>query len=336
VRRRDEPAQPPAVCEGRLLPPESERRQDLSWYPIDQRPSNPSWFTHFCTSSPLTVQCRQIINFVAKTVRAPAQLPEEAESPLQFDATALQWDSSYDAESVGAHFRWARLETAVRLAGDGPGSLLEIGVGSGRLLSALAAHGWTVNGIDAAPRMIELARQQVPVELGRLMVARAEALPFDAGAFDAVVAIGVLEYTDIRASLGEIARVLRPGGQAVIGFRAARSPAIAWRRHIMIPIARYAKRVLQFGRPLPRRRRSRLPLEQTRRLLEASGFSVEQEEHVGCAVLPDPIDRLAPKLAYWSTRTAERSPRLRRLFATQLVIRARKNVPGVSPTGEGA
>ena len=51
----------------------------------------------------------------------------------------------------------------------------------------------------------------------RLGTGRAETLPFDDGMFDAVVTVQVLEYvTDIEVAVGEMFRVLKPGGRAVI------------------------------------------------------------------------------------------------------------------------
>jgi SAM-dependent methyltransferase/catechol 2,3-dioxygenase-like lactoylglutathione lyase family enzyme len=260
----------------------------------------------------------------ARRSTAPAQLPEEAGSPAHFDATALRWDSSYDAATLRAHWMRARLEAVVRLLGDGPGALLEVGTGSGRLLAAMAARGWTVTGVDAAPRMIELARTRVPQDAGHLAVARAEALPFARGAFDGALAIGVLEYADMDAALGEMVRVLRPEGRAVVGLRRRRAPTAVWQDVVVFPVARFVKGLVPFGRAAPRRRRAALPPERARALLTAAGLSVERIEHVGCAVVPDPLDRLAPRLAYRAALRAEELPRLRDVFSTQTVILCRK------------
>jgi SAM-dependent methyltransferase len=181
-----------------------------------------------------------------------------------------------------------------------------------------------VTAIDAAPRMIELARARVPSAAERLTVARAESLPFDDGTFDVVVAIGVLEYTDMKASLREVARVLRPGGRAVLGLRNGQALVTGWQRSVVFPLVRPAKRVLPFGRPLPKPRRRPLRLRRVRELLAAAGLSVELVEHVGCTVLPDPLDRVAPRVAYATARRAERSARLRRLFGAQRVVVARR------------
>jgi SAM-dependent methyltransferase len=236
-----------------------------------------------------------------------------------FERKAADWDASYDAPTLRGHWQRARQEAAVRLVGDGPGRLLEVGVGSGRLLARLAEQGWDVVGIDAAPRMVELARARVPG--AKVDVARVEELPFEDASFDAVVAVGVLEYTDLAASLRELARVLRPGGRAVLGVLNSAAPAVVWSRVAMHPVARRVKRRVPFGRPLPPPRRRPLPLPDTQRALAAAGLAVESVENVGCVVLPDPLDRLP--IGYRVARLAEASPRLRTTLGTQRLIAAR-------------
>jgi SAM-dependent methyltransferase len=237
-----------------------------------------------------------------------------------FDRKATEWDASYDAHTTRGHWQRARLEAAVRLVGDGPGSLLEVGVGSGRLLARLAERGWDVAGIDAAPRMLELTRERVPG--ATLAVARVEELPFEDASFDAVVAVGVLEYSDVEASLRELARVLRPGGQAVLGVLNGAAPAVAWSRLAMHPVARRVKRRVPFGRPLPPPRGRPLSLRDTECALRAAGLAVERVENVGCVVVPDPLDRLP--FAYRAARLAEARPRLRTTFGTQRLVAARR------------
>jgi ubiquinone/menaquinone biosynthesis C-methylase UbiE/catechol 2,3-dioxygenase-like lactoylglutathione lyase family enzyme len=237
-----------------------------------------------------------------------------------FDRRAADWDASYDVRTTRGHWQRARLEAAIRLVGDGPGSLLEVGVGSGRLLSALAGRGWDVTGIDAAPRMVELARGRLPD--AKLEVARAEELPFADASFDAVVAIGVLEYVDLEESLRQLARVLRPGGRAVLGLLNSSAPTVVWSRLAMHPVARRVKRVVPFGRPLPPARRRPLSLERTQRAFAAAGLEVERVENVGCVVLPDPLDRLP--IGYEAARRAEASERLRRVLGTQRLVAARR------------
>ncbi|MFJ3408115.1 class I SAM-dependent methyltransferase [Promicromonospora sp. NPDC090134] len=107
-------------------------------------------------------------------------------------------------------------EPLVRTAGIGPGSrVLDVGCGSGELLEHLQDLGARASGVDPATRMVELARARAvgaDVRLGE-----AEHLPFDDGAFDAVLAVNAVQFADdVDDALAEIARVLTPGG--VVGL----------------------------------------------------------------------------------------------------------------------
>ncbi|MDX6513675.1 MAG: hypothetical protein QOE36_3179, partial [Gaiellaceae bacterium] len=107
----------------------------------------------------------------------------------RFDSVADAWDRRYDGRDADAHRFRSRLDAAVELVGEGPGSVLDVGAGSGRLLEALSARRWTVHGVDPAPRMVELARARVPEAAGRLIIASAEALPFADRTFDVVTVV---------------------------------------------------------------------------------------------------------------------------------------------------
>ena len=98
-------------------------------------------------------------------------------------------------------------------------------MGPGRLYAILGERGWTVSGIDASAEMVSLARPTAEArERPGLAI---EAMPFEDDSFDAVVATGVLEYTIVPNALGEIARLLRPEGRAVVSYP---NPRAAYRR----------------------------------------------------------------------------------------------------------
>jgi ubiquinone/menaquinone biosynthesis C-methylase UbiE len=95
--------------------------------------------------------------------------------------------------------------------------VLDVGCGQGIDVVRYARAGARVKGIDLTPRHVELAESHVAA-LGLeadVLVADAEALPFEDRSFDRVSSNGVLHHTpDILAALREIRRVLRPGGEA--------------------------------------------------------------------------------------------------------------------------
>jgi SAM-dependent methyltransferase len=94
------------------------------------------------------------------------------------------------------------------LLGEGTGSCLEIGCGTGVQAARVAGLGWTPVGVDVSAGMLRHAR-------GRLPVARADAarLPIRDGSVPAAVAVMVhTDMPEYPAVLREVVRVLRPGG----------------------------------------------------------------------------------------------------------------------------
>ena len=94
---------------------------------------------------------------------------------------------------------------------------LDVGCGMGRWTRWLSARGATVIGIDPTEEMLEAARRLSPDLDYRRMSATAIELP-EAG-FDFAMAVTVIQHLrpgEQQAALREIARVLRPGGHALL------------------------------------------------------------------------------------------------------------------------
>lgn len=91
---------------------------------------------------------------------------------------------------------------------------LDIGCGAGRSTAALAPIASRVVGLEPVRGMLAHRRDVAP--RASFVVARAEQLPFAAGAFDLVTAAGALNYVDLDPFLPDLARVLAPGGVMVI------------------------------------------------------------------------------------------------------------------------
>ena len=98
----------------------------------------------------------------------------------------------------------------------GTNKVLEIGCGSGRDAAFLTSHGLEVTATDGSKAMLEEAGRAHPELKGRLRFARLpEKLPFGDSAFDGVYSVATLMHLPkegITKSIGEIHRVLRPGG----------------------------------------------------------------------------------------------------------------------------
>lgn len=93
--------------------------------------------------------------------------------------------------------------------------LLDVGCGGGLLAEEFARAGFEVTGIDPAPESIETARAHASASGLRIdyQTGSGELLPFPEGSFDLAACCDVLEHVDdVDRVIGEIARVLKPGG----------------------------------------------------------------------------------------------------------------------------
>lgn len=106
-------------------------------------------------------------------------------------------------------------------------AILEVGFGSGRLLAELAARARRgfVAGVDPSERMYRhaLHRNRRAVADGRLELRQGESADlsiFAESRFDKAVAVDVIYFwTRPARDLEELRRVLRPGGELLLGFR---------------------------------------------------------------------------------------------------------------------
>lgn len=124
------------------------------------------------------------------------------------------------AGEAGFEMHLARYRRAARSIGR-RGRVLDAGSGAGFGAAFLAGLGHDVVGIDADEAAVAQARADYPGP--ELLVGDATALPFPAAAFDAVVCFEVVEHVaDPAALVGELARVLRPGGLLAVSTPNAR------------------------------------------------------------------------------------------------------------------
>jgi len=106
------------------------------------------------------------------------------------------------------------------------GRLLDVGCAYGFFLDSARARGWDVRGVDLSAHAVSLARARLGPCVWHGTV---EALPADAGPFDAVTMLDTLEHLpDPVAVLTAIHRHLRPGGFLFIRTVDGDSLAARW------------------------------------------------------------------------------------------------------------
>lgn len=138
-----------------------------------------------------------------------------------FGAIADRYDLINRVLSGGRDLAWRR--KAIKLAGlKGGERILDCCCGTGDFALLLAARDpapHSITGLDFTPQMLRLARQRSDMARAPIdwVVGDALHLPFENARFDVVtVGYGVRNFQDLNAGLRELARVLRPGGKAVI------------------------------------------------------------------------------------------------------------------------
>ena len=161
----------------------------MSEPPLDER--NVAFWDELCGSA------------LARAIGATGRTPEDL---ARFDAAYLHF-YPYLAGYVPDDLRDQRV--------------LEIGLGYGTLGQVIAERGARYTGVDIAPGPVEMMRHRLDMigagDTCDVSVASALDLPFEQAEFDLVVTIGCLHHTgDAPRAIGEVHRVLRPGGRAVV------------------------------------------------------------------------------------------------------------------------
>ena len=152
-----------------------------------------------------------------------------------FDSVASRYDLMNDLMSLGIHRIWKRF--TVEKAGLRPGmQVLDLAGGTGDLAALMAprvAPGGRVVLSDINEAMLGRGRERLldrglAGEAIEYCLADAEALPLEDASFDVVtIAFGLRNVTHKERALGEMFRVLRPGGQLLVLEFSRPVPALA-------------------------------------------------------------------------------------------------------------
>jgi SAM-dependent methyltransferase len=132
-----------------------------------------------------------------------------------YDSFAEAYTASNETNLINAYYERPAM---LALAGDVAGRrILDAGCGSGPLFAALRDRGAIVTGIDKSAAMVELARRRLGDDADLQVAELGGPLPFPGDTFNDVTASLVLHYLeDWGPALGELRRVLKPGGRLIV------------------------------------------------------------------------------------------------------------------------
>jgi SAM-dependent methyltransferase len=137
-----------------------------------------------------------------------------------------------------------------------------------RILVWAARQGARAYGVDISPAIVARARTAFEREPLHAAVADIRELPFRDASFDAIYSMGTIEhFRDSERALGEMARVLRPGGRAIVGVPNRHDPFL---RPLLSAVLQ-ALGLYAYGYEKSYSRRS------LRRMLERAGLTVTDE-----------------------------------------------------------
>ena len=155
--------------------------------------------------------------------------PRKTHARTLFRGLGPAYDRAGALMSFGQDPRWRRKMVAA-VDANSRTRVLDVAAGTGLVSAALRrAYDCDVVALDQSPEMLAMSRQRfrsdprVEVVLGE-----AEHLPFATGEFDALTFTYLLRYVDdVPATLGELVRVVRPGGViASLEFGVPSSPVL--------------------------------------------------------------------------------------------------------------
>ncbi|NLS45238.1 MAG: class I SAM-dependent methyltransferase [Firmicutes bacterium] len=137
-----------------------------------------------------------------------------------FDDIAKEYDKWYTTKA-GAFADLIETQTAIGMLVINPGAkILDIGCGTGNFSIKLAELGYQVTGIDISKRMLEQAKRKAQAKSLDIQFHAMDVhnLEFPDNHFDGAVSMAAFEFiAKPDEAFIEMMRVLKPGGQILIG-----------------------------------------------------------------------------------------------------------------------
>lgn len=247
-----------------------------------------------------------------------------------FNDTSAAYDREYGRETPdGYSFRVRRERVFELLPLKGASKrVLDIAAGPGVMVPGLVERGYTVECVDAAPEMIERAREHYgSLKNVTFAVGDVYELSYPDATMDTVIAMGLVEYLeDQDKAMHEMARVTKRNGCTIVTFPNRRSFWRTWARALRAAteVPRTLYRMLTGRKKYPITHREYTEAE-ARAYLERHGLTVDTVVYYNYKVVPFPFDRWFPRFTVWQSGALEqRWPRLRAILATAFIVRGIK------------
>jgi demethylmenaquinone methyltransferase/2-methoxy-6-polyprenyl-1,4-benzoquinol methylase len=163
----------------------------------------------------------------------PAAVERNRFAQHLFAPLPQRYDQLAEILSFGQNGRWRRAMIS-RIAPAPDGQVLDVASGTAGVALQIAGRtGASVVGVDLTEQMLRQGQRNVAgaglSDRIRLTAGRAEQLPFADATFDALTFTYLLRYVlDPQATLSELARVVKPGGQ-VASLEFLVPPSRFWR-----------------------------------------------------------------------------------------------------------
>jgi ubiquinone/menaquinone biosynthesis C-methylase UbiE len=252
----------------------------------------------------------------------------------QYDnrAAARWYADAHDGAGITARYFRSRIDLVIRiLAAHQGGDLLDVGCGPGMMVGELLRSrpgSFRITAFDRSPAMLDECVRSAPSGATvRAVQGAVEAMPFADASFDVVLAMGVLEYTDIASALAQIVRVTRPDGVVLATMLNPVSPYRLVEWYIAAPARRFLH-ALRGSRVVAGPHDEGIVAfraRELRRLMLESGLRPVATVYYDVTVLVPGLRRLLPRRALTRTRrcgaTATRG--WRTWFGTAYLVVAR-------------
>lgn len=144
-----------------------------------------------------------------------------------FNGVAQRYDRTNTLLSAGTSALW-RIATARALKIQAGDRVLDVAGGTGTSAKTFERAGASVVALDFSSGMVAEGRRRNPTI--EFVEGDAEALPFQSASFEVVtVSFGLRNFANPQVAIGEMYRVLKPGGRLVIcEFSHPTSPILRW------------------------------------------------------------------------------------------------------------